>query len=273
MTPRQRLTFAGGAFGQLHRQRIGPPVDLGTLSTAGLPAPLLAQARATWQERTRSEFRSIQILTRFLTEVTGAGDPLDVYACATELIDDEIRHTELCARLCEALGAPAELPETVALVDAPGFLQAPMAERALATAITMLAINETISAGYIADLAARCQTPAIRAVLAATIEDEDAHQELGWSYVRHSLRRFPATLLPDWRHLVATTLAPHRALADRTLAPLPPARRSLEAWTEPALADLGLFSLERQMLVFEQTWRETLEPRLRALELLAPHAA
>lgn len=265
---KRRLSFAGGAFGELHRARLGPLPDLSALTLDDVPAALLEKARVTWQERARSEFRSIQILTRFLTEVVGAGDPLDVYALVTELIDDEIHHTELCAAVCERLGAPAFLPEPVTLNDSPGFLGSPMAERALATAISMLGINETISVGYIGDLAARCRNSAIKAVLDATIGDEQEHQELGWSYIRQALHRFPPSTSPDWRHLVAVTLQPHEAYAARTLQPVPANRHNLAAWPEPELADLGLLSHERQALVFHKTWVDVLKPRLAELQLL-----
>jgi hypothetical protein len=266
-TPRRRLGLAGGAFAGLHRQRIGPVPDLSGLA-AQVPPALLEQARATWRQRASSEFRSIQIMTRFLTEVVGAGDPLDVYSAVTELVEDEIRHAELCAAICTGLGVPALLPEPVALVDQPRFLEAPMPERALATAITMLGINETISVGYIADLAARCRHPRIKQVLDATIDDEAEHQELGWSYIRTALARFPPSTLPDWRHLVAATLAPHEAFARRALQSVAPEAQRLEAWPEPALADLGLFSDQRQALIFRKTRLDVLEPRLAALELM-----
>jgi hypothetical protein len=262
------LTFAGAAFGRLHRQRIGPLPDLAGLSPAAIAPALLHRARATWRDRALSEFRSIQIMVRFLTEVTGAGDPLDVYAGALELVEDEIRHTEMCAAICSALGAPALLPEPVALVDQPGFLKAPMSERALATAMTMLGINETISVGYIADLAARCRNLPIKAVLTATIDDEDEHQEFGWSYIREALRRFPPSTLPDWRHLVKTTLAPHEAFATRSLLQVPAEQQRLDAWPEPELAALGLFSDQRQALVYRKTSDEVLRPRLSELDLL-----
>ena len=265
---KRRLAFAGGAFGQLHRARLGPLPDLSALTPDAVPAALLEKARVTWQDRARSEFRSIQILTRFLGEVVGAGDPLDVYALVTGLIDDEIHHTELCAAVCAALGAPAFLPEPVTLNDSARFLAAPMAERALATAISMLGINETISVGYIGDLAARCHRPAIKAVLDATLGDEAEHQELGWSYIRQALGRFPRETSPDWRHLVKTTLQPHEAFAARTLQPVPANQHNLAAWPEPELADLGLLSHERQALVFHQTWAGVLKPRLAELELV-----
>jgi hypothetical protein len=263
---KRRVSFAGGAFGELHRARLGPLPDLSGLDVKQVPAALLEKARVTWQDRARSEFRSIQILTRLLTEVVGAGDPLDVYPLVTQLIDGEIHHTELCAAVCAALDAPAFLPEPVTLNDSAGFLASPMAERALATAISVLGINETISVGYLADLAGRCGNPAIKAVLDAT--GGDAHRELGWSYIRQALRRFPAETSPDWRHLVKVTLQPHEAFAARTLEPVPANKHTLAAWPEPELAELGLLSHERQALIFHRTWVEVLKPRLAELELL-----
>jgi hypothetical protein len=271
-SPARRLTFAGGAFGKVHRQRIGALPDLSGLAGT-VPPALVDRVAATWRERTLTEFRSIQIMARFLTEVTGAGDPLDVYAGVVELVEDEIRHTESCAAICRALGAPPLLPDPVPLVERSGFVKAPMAERALATAITMLGVNETISAGYIADLAARCRNPAIKQVLDATIADEDQHHQLGWSYIRQSLLRFPRSTLPDWRHLVTITLEPHESFARASLEAVDGDRQRLEAWSEPELADVGLFSPQRQALVYRHTLRARLAPRLAELELLPSNGA
>jgi hypothetical protein len=252
----------------MHDRWMGPPVDLSGLGLERYPRPLVERAGRVWQERVQSEFRSIQIMNRFLGEVLGAGDPLDVYAGVVELIEDEVRHVALCAALCEALGAPACLPATVPLVDPEPFLRAPMRERALTTAITMLAINETLSVGYIADLHARCENPAVLAVLGATLGDEAEHEELGWSYIRQGLAAFPRSTLGDWRHLVNITLAPHLGAADQVVAALPAGQRSLEAHPERELAAMGLFSRERQALVTRRVYEEKLAPGLRELELL-----
>jgi hypothetical protein len=132
----------------------------------------------------------------------------------------------------------------------------------------MMAINETLSVGYIADLQARCRNPAVSAVLTATLGDEAEHEEFGWSYIRQGLAAFPASTLPDWRHLVATTLRPHLSAAEAVISGLPEDRRTLERWEEPELAELGLFSRERHALVTAQVYRGTLAPRLRELGLL-----
>jgi hypothetical protein len=247
----------------MHRHRLGPRPEPPDVKVADLSPALLEKARATWRERARAEFRNMQILTRFLGEAAGAGDPLDVYAGITALIDEKITATERCAAMCEALGAPALLPAPVVLQDSPRFLGSPMAERALATAINLLAVNETVAAGYLADQAARCRNTTIKAALTGP-----EHREFGWTYIREALRRFSPSTSPDWRHLVAITLEPHEKTAARTLQGLPADRQTLSAWPEPELADLGLLSHERQALVYHQLWSGVLKPRLAELELL-----
>jgi len=262
----KRTSRAGGIFEKLHRERIGelPRVELDLARHA---PPLVEQARRVWQQRFQSEFRSVQIMTRFLTEVVGAGDPLDIYAGAVELVEDEIRHAELCASVCEALGAPAVLPEPVALPDPPQFLAAPMDHRAIATAISMLAVSETLSTAFITDLRDRCTQAGIKAVLDATIADEEGHQDFGWEYVKQSLKRFPPQAMNDFRHLVRTTLEPWRQQSAKVLNQVPAEKRALAAWPEPELVALGLHSDPRLALVFVDAEQRVLLPRLRELGL------
>jgi hypothetical protein len=266
----RELTLAGGVFEAGHRARLGPAIDLGDLGPAVLPPALLPEMRAAWQARVRSEFRSIQIMTRFLTEVTGAGDPLEVYTGAVELVADEIHHAELCAAVCRRLGVAAPLPDPVALPDAASFLALPFAERALSTAITMLAVNESISTAIIRDLLERCDYPPLRRVLEATVADEATHEDFGWNYVASSLQRFDRPSLSYWRSLTLQALAPHQEFATRMLATVPAEKQTLSADPELALARYGLISPQRQALLFQKAFADDLAPRLRGLDLLAP---
>lgn len=256
-----------GIFATIADETLGPIVDLSDLRIDRRTPALLSLARATWCDRARTELRSIQIMTRFLTEVLGAGDPLEVYAGAAELIRDEIRHVRLCVALAEKLGGAPTFPDPIELRDPEPYLRAPMAERALHTAIAMLAINETISVAYIEDLRARCTDPAIRRVLDATVTDEAGHQSFGWTYVERALGRFPASTMRDWQMLVQKTLEPHRSFAAPLLAKLDARKVGLGDLDEPALASLGLTSAERQALVWRQCMTETLAPKLRVLGL------
>lgn len=265
---RQPMRKIGGTFAAGHAALMGSPIDFSTLDPGAIPALHLEAAQAAWQERFETEYRSIQIMTRFMTEVVGSGDPIDVYAMVADLIEDEIRHMALCGETVRALGRNAVLPQPVAIPESDTFLALPMAQRAMATALSMLAVNETLSCGFIEDLAARCHQPVIGAVLRATIEDETEHQELGWAYIEGAMKRFPIESMSRWRAIVQDALKPQRELAETVLAQIPEDRRTLEAWPEPELVEWGLFSPQRQALVFQQTWRRDLRPKLEALELL-----
>lgn len=265
--PPRVLRRAGGVFLARHAALMGAPIDFARLDLTRHPPELVTRARATWHQRFTTELRSIQIMNRFVAEVVAAGDPLEVYAGAVELVADEVRHMALCAELVTALGGALTLPEPPEIVEPPAFRDAPAPERALATALSMLAVNETLSVAYITDLRDRCPDPVVYAVLAATVADEAEHEGFGWAYIERALARFPSASLPVWRDIVASALAPSRAFAEPVLARLPPERRTLEAWPDAELVPLGLFSAERQALLYDRCARDTLAPRLRALGL------
>ena len=258
---------AAGLFSKLHDELIGVPVDFSTLDLTAYSPELIEHAQHVWAGRVRSEFRSVQTMTRFLTEVMASRDPLDVYAGAGDLIMDELRHVSLCVRVVEALGGRADYPEPAVMVQNQEFLSLPMPQRALSTAISMLAVSETLSTGYITDLHGRCTQPAIHAVLDATIADEDTHHEFGWRYVEKSLARFTDGM-EYFRLVVKNTLQPHLAAVEQILSDVPLHKKHLDAWPEPELASLGLHSNERQALVFLQTYQQELAPKLDALGLL-----
>ena len=264
----QPMRKAGGAFSASHAALMGRAIDFSQLDPATIPSAYREAALAAWQERFETEFRSVQIMTRFMTEVVGAGDPIDVYSMVVDLIEDEVRHAALCGETVRALGGTPQLPTPVPLPESDKFLAMPMVQRAMATAISMLAVNETLSGGFITDLAERCQHPVIGAVLQATIEDEAEHQELGWLYLKKSMERFPASSLGAWKRITQDALSPQRTAAEAVLKQIHADKRHLDAWNEPELVEWGLFSPQRQALVYQQTWEKDLQPKLKALELI-----
>src|SRR5689334_11585201 len=130
MTAR-RLQRTDGIFRTLHEEAIGAPLDLSDFDPKRYSPARIELAQRVWQSRVHSEYRSVQIMLRFATEVIGAGDPLEVHTCAIDLALDEVRHVQLCAQLVEALGVPALMPDPIELRDPEQFLKAPMAERAI----------------------------------------------------------------------------------------------------------------------------------------------
>ena len=132
----------------------------------------------------------------------------------------------------------------------------------------MLGINETLSTGFISDLRDRCHNRVIRAVLDATLEDESGHHEYGWSYIRASLERFGGSGSAYWREVARKTLEPHRRRADEILQNIPSDQQNLGSWKDEGRVELGLFSPQRQALVFRETYQTQVAPQLLDLGLI-----
>lgn len=261
------MTFrhAGEPFRAMHDALVGVAIDWSRLDVASVPAALLERAQRTWAGRAQSEYRSIQVLTRFMSEVLAAGDPIEVQAGVALAIADEVRHTALTVHVVERLGATPLLPEPLAESEAPEFLALPPAQRALGTAVAMLAVNETVSVALIEDLRARATQPVIRAVLDATLADEDTHGDFGWAYVAASLGRFDAQGRAYAAACAAEALEPLLGTAREVVARLALEERSLTRWPEPELATWGLRSTEREALLVLAAIETRVMPRLRAL--------
>lgn len=262
-----QLQYAGGIFQQIHEEAYGTELDCTLLRQEEHSPEMWSLAGKVWQQRLQTEYRSVQILVRFLDDMLGAGDPLDAFVGASDMVRDEIHHVSLCAALVRGLGATAMSPNPVQLHAPDAYLKQAPAQRALSTAIAMLAINETLSEGYIVDLHRRCQHPVIHEVLTRTLGEEESHNAFGWTYIEKSLERFPKEVMPGLRELVKQSLQPHETHADAVLARIPMDTRNPDSFQDEGFIELGLFSEQRQALIFRQTLNETLGPRLRRLGL------
>ncbi len=260
--------FAGDMFERVHRELLDTSIRFDALDISDVSPDRLEVARRTWERRTQSEFRAIQILSRFLVQVVGSGDPIDVYAGVLNAIGDEIRQCALSIGVCQALGIEPTMPKPVELEERPATVDAPLVERALYTAICMLGVNETLSAGFVTDLHERCDDTVIKAVLDATVSREPQRSTLRWRYIELSLLRFPPDTLNHWRAITRAAVARQKASMQPLLDAIDPARPTLEDWPDTDRVALGLFSKERQALVFQRTLEGVLEPRLRRLGLL-----
>jgi hypothetical protein len=80
MPAAEALVLHGGAFAALHQRLVGVEIDFSSLDPSRLAEPELRIARAAWQERVRSEYRSAQLLAALLGDALAAGDPFDVHA-------------------------------------------------------------------------------------------------------------------------------------------------------------------------------------------------
>ena len=237
------------------------PIDWAAFDPSGIDPPLLAAAQHTWRDRVGTEYRSMQIVARFLEEVLAGGEDLAVARMIVEMVAEEQTHAEICGEMCRALGATPPSPAEVAAPPA-DLAAVPIRERILASAISMFLVAEAFSVGYLGDLAERCRDPLVSRVLAVIGGDEDAHQAFGPRYVGELLAREAPERRAGWRRFTEKRVAEHLDRARKNLAaPAAP-------YDEQTLADLGLHSERRIGEVCLATYEAVIAPRLRELDLV-----
>ncbi|MCB9540023.1 MAG: ferritin-like domain-containing protein [Myxococcales bacterium] len=228
---------------------------------------LVERARGVWAERVHTEHRSAQALARYVHELLAVDAPRPEIEAALDMVRDELRHVALCEDVVRALGGQPGRPTPLDLPAPEAFRRAPAAQRAMGTAISMLVVNETLSVGYLDDLARRAGDGVCGHVVRAILGDEAGHGAGDVPLVERTLAACSPAERAEWAAFTEACVRPHLRRAEDALAGVPPAERVLE--DEPAHAALGLFTPRRQALVLARTWRETLRPRLVALGLWA----
>ncbi len=141
-------------------------------------AGALADAAELWRERAVQEMHSLALFTQLASQLHLLGAPLDWSGAFARMIADEVRHTDLCLRMCAAVGHPAE-PD----IDADGLhLLARLAPRAHVrqTIVAAFCIGETISGRMLKRSFRAADVPLAREVVQAILVDETFHGELGW---------------------------------------------------------------------------------------------
>jgi hypothetical protein len=139
---------------------------------------VLDQAAALWSTRAEQEMHSLALFTELASQLHLLGAPLDWSGAFARMIADEVRHTDLCMRMCEVLGRPAS-PQ----IDSSKLhLLAQASPRAHVryTIVAAFCIGESIS-GHMFRCALKATTvPLAREVVSAIVVDETFHGELGW---------------------------------------------------------------------------------------------
>jgi hypothetical protein len=179
------------------RQGPRPEVD-------ALPAETRRALGEAWARDGLFEHASVASFSRFSMQLLALGAPADLVRDTHAACVDEVRHAELCFALASAyLGhdvEPSGLPMPAAVgIDAD--LAAVAAESALEGCV-----GETVAAvqAYVSLL--RATDPAVREVLAMTVEDETRHAELAWRFLAWTLD----TGGPDVRERVMRAFAGFR---------------------------------------------------------------
>lgn len=147
----------------------------------------LDRAADLWLTRAGQEMYSLALFTELAGKLHLFGAPLDWSGAFARMIADEVRHTDLCIRMCEALGRPAspeiEEEQLHLLND-----RSPRAHVRHAI-VAAFCIGETISGRMFRRALKAADVPLAREVVSAIVVDETFHGELGWELGALLMRR------------------------------------------------------------------------------------
>jgi hypothetical protein len=235
-------------FRSLHRHMLdrgypAPPWD--RLDPSVLPPGEVEIARRAWADRAVAEYRSMVVFAELIPRFAEMGLPLEVTSAASRLLQDEARHTELCARMAEALGGSEREPLTPSEVCLPrdGLPAHLFVARWTAS---MFCVGESASVGILRALAEHNTDPCVRVVLEILLRDEILHDRFGWALARLVFPR----LTDDERDWLGADLAFAFAHYDRIhaggagsddeaallAAPSPGANLGIASWAASARA-------------------------------------
>ncbi len=153
-------------------------IDWAAFDRSVYDAATLDRAAALWRTRAAQEMHSLALFTELTSRLHLFGAPLDWSGAFARMIADEVRHTDLCMRMCDALGRPAD----VTIDPAHLHVLHPTAPRAhvRTTIVAAFCVGETISGRMFRRAHKAADVPLARDVVAAIVVDETFHGELGW---------------------------------------------------------------------------------------------
>ena len=230
----------------------------------------LERAATLWRTRAVQEMHSLALFTEICGKLQVLGAPLDWSGAFARMIADEVRHTDLCLRMCEALGHPAapEIdPTELHLLE-----QASSRGSVRHMIVAAFCIGETIS-GRMFRRALRVTTvPFARDVMAAIVADETFHAELGWELGALLMRNDGPEFESERAALAAALPTLFRHYAALCGATRPPSEAAREASAEP-LPNFGTLSSAGYALAFFDGMREDVVPGLVSIGLPEAEAA
>lgn len=222
----------------------------------GYDPALLARLRGLWLHRMESEHRSTAVFASLAWQLMEAGATLDMKAMVLSMAHDELRHTELCGQVVEALGGEARLELDVASAQMPAHRGCSPEERALRNVIYGSCISEVVNSARFVALLDATRDPFLRDATRRLLADEVTHGQFGYHYLDAWRPWLDAH--PDARASIARYLRYAFAVYERDLSG---GRGPFEARTDDELR-AGVPDLAVSREVFYQTIEHAVVPGL-----------
>lgn len=218
-----------------------------------------------WSTRGAREYGSGAVAHHFTLWLLQLGASPDLVRAGLDVVEDELRHAELCHALVAGLGAAAVPTVVREALELPRRAELPLERDVLRVCLRAFCVDETTAVTMFQAMRRGAKVPAVRAVIDEFLADEVQHREFGWVTLEWLLR---GELGPQLRPHVLPELCEHiaarrAAYGDRDAIARSPALRPEErAW--------GLIDRGEYVQVFADTLARDVGPRLARLGLELP---
>ena len=176
------LSLLGGAIERRYRKQRPEidAIDWRSLERAKFTPAQREAGRRFWTVNAYTEHAAAAGCSAVLRALIEARAPLDLVAAESSFVLDEVAHTELSARIANALGGGAAIRyDAAALVSDPPAELSPLG-RAVDLAIGVHCISETFSLPLAREMVRHQPHAVMRTALRRIVKDEAAHARLGW---------------------------------------------------------------------------------------------
>ena len=153
-----------------------------------VPAEHRASLGAHWSRVAAMEHASVASFSRFSLQLMALGAPPELLVQTHQAALDEVRHAELAYGVASALGEVSRGPGRL---DLSGVSMSTEPADVLTALISEACIIETLGVSEAREAAARCEVPALRALIEQIADDEQRHAELAWASLAWMLQAFP----------------------------------------------------------------------------------
>ena len=235
------------------------------MTDADDPAPS-ARVLHEWSTRGAREYGSGALAHHFTLWLMQLGASPDLLRAGLDVVEDELRHAEMCHALVASRTGSTPLPAVVREgLELPRRADVPLERDVLRACLRAFCIDETTAVRMFKAMRRGARVPAVRAVIDEFLADEMQHREFGWVTLEWLLRgehgpRLRPHVLPELAAWISARRAHYGDPGD--IARAPALRPEERAW--------GLLERAAYVDVFAETLARDVGPRLARLGLELP---
>lgn len=225
------------------------------------------KVREMWRERMAFEHRSTAVFSQLAAQLMEANASLDAKVVMLRMAQDELRHTETCGLVVEALGAKASYSTDLTVAPLAVHRGCTPEERALRNVLYTTCLSEMVAVARFVDALDTMTDPFLRESTRLLLSDEILHGQFGFHYLqawRPWLDEHPEVIAGLERYLRHAFV-----ILEEALAGPPP---DLAPEVTPDEIALGFSDPDRSRDVFYGTMQEAVVPGLERLGVGAEKA-